>query len=100
MKKTIYTIAFIALFSVISNAQTQDRQANSAEPVKVETTVNPDGTISPSYAPAAADKTTEVDKGNNQGAKGGTRMAITEKGVPASKKSTENKKTETPKSEK
>ena len=102
MKKTIYTIALIALFSVVSNAQTT---SNKQEPAKAET-VNPDGTIS--TAPVATDNipTTAApesksdDTKTSEKPKSGTRMAITEKGVPASKKAAEGKKEEPAKAEK
>ena len=104
MKKTIYTIAFIALISVVSNAQTSDH-SKKQEPAKAET-VNADGTIS--TAPVATDNVPATvapeNKADNsqtgEKPKNGTRMAITEKGVPASKKTTEGKKEESAKTQK
>ncbi len=102
MKKTVYTLAFVALFSVMAKSQSADPQKKK-EPAKKET-VNPDGTL----APAPAVSSPEPDaKQADQPMKSGTRMAITEKGVPASKssdakaqKATEPKKTEPAKTEK
>ena len=100
MKKTIYTLAFVALLSVMAKSQSASEPKKS-EPAKKEK-VNPDGTLAPVQGvqdekPAAA----------QEPKKGGTRMAITEKGVPASKsadtkpqKAVESKKTEPAKTEK
>ncbi len=101
MKKTFYTIACIALFTVVSNAQTATPE-KKAEPAKE--VVNPDGTVStaPTLVPASAATEAPQDNSSQQTRKkdGGTRMAITEKGVPASKKPAEAKKAEPAKTEK
>src|SRR4051812_33605167 len=98
MKKTIYTIAFIALFSVMCNAQ--DTREKKEAPAKKET-VNPDGTLNKTPEAAPSDATTN-SKSDEKASKpqGGTRMAITEKGVPASKKPADTKKSEPAKTEK
>lgn len=104
MKKTVYTLAFVAFFGVMANAQTAKPASAKSEPVKAEPikaeTVNPDGTISP--APASSNAPELKAKDDNQPVrKEGTRMAITEKGVPASKKPVEaTKKAEPAKTEK
>jgi len=109
MKKTVYTIAFIALFSVMSHAQ--DNNAKQPKPAATtpaqKETVNPDGTLSPAQPAAvsapANESAVEAPKPDDKGTKnqkGGTRMAITEKGVPASKKPAEPKKAEPAKTEK
>lgn len=92
MKKTVYTIAFIALFSVMCNAQ--DNHAKKEAPAKKEA-VNPDGT-SLSPAPQANPNSQNAEKAEKP--HNGTRMAITEKGVPAKK--AETKKEEPAKAEK
>ncbi|PBQ34379.1 hypothetical protein CNR22_22240 [Sphingobacteriaceae bacterium] len=101
MKKTLLTLGFIALISFASNAQDTKKEAKKAPAAKE--TVNPDGTlIAPEPAPAATEAQTNTSKDQKQ--QGGTRMAITEKGVPASKKPVEKKpeavKTEPAKTEK
>jgi len=95
MKKTLYTIAFIALLTTASNAQDNKKESKQA-PAKKET-VNPDGTTSP--APAVLTPAPQAEQKTDNAQKGGTRMAITEKGVPASKKPAD-KKTEATKTEK
>ena len=96
MKKTVYTLAFIALFSVMANAQAPEK-AKKQEPAK-SATVNPDGTVAPAGAATEA-QPAEGKKSDTKPASG-TRMAITEKGVPASKKPAEGKKAEPAKTEK
>ena len=97
MKKNIYTIAFIALLSLASNAQTTKKESKA--PDKKET-VNPDGTLSPTPINEIPQATQAPQDGQeSKPQKSGTRMAITEKGVPASKKPAD-KKTEAPKTEK
>lgn len=99
MKRTVYTLAFVALFSVMAKSQSTE-QPKKEDAVKKET-LNPDGTLAPAESNQDAKKAEEPKKS-------GTRMAITEKGVPASKKTeaaktekaTEPKKTEPSKSEK
>lgn len=95
MKKTLYTFAFVALVSFASNAQDTKKEAKQAPAAKE--TVNPDGTVivQPAAEPASESQTSTSKDQKHQG---GTRMAITEKGVPASKKPAE-KKTEAPKTE-
>jgi hypothetical protein len=100
MKKTIYTLAFVALLSVMAKSQSAT-EPKKAEPVKKET-VNPDGTIAPVQG-VQDEKPAQAQEPK----KSGTRMAITEKGVPASKstdsksqKAAEPKKTEPAKTEK
>ena len=88
MKKTLYTLALVALISFASNAQ--DSKGAKKAPAAKET-VNPDGTLQVAPAdqvtPAAEPQTNSKD----QKQQGGTRMAITEKGVPAAKKPAEKK---------
>jgi hypothetical protein len=117
MKKTVYTIAFIALFSFMTNAQSSNTPKKQ-EPAK-STSVNDDGTISPApttaptdnvpaQTPAASTVVTSVEdqpaspakKEASENTAPKSRMAITEKGVPASKKPAEEKKTESTKKEK
>jgi hypothetical protein len=94
MKKTVYTIAFIALFSVMCNAQ--DSHGKKEAPAKKET-VNPDGTLSTT----PNENATTAPKNEEKGGKPQTRMAITEKGVPASNsKKPAEKKAEPAKAEK
>lgn len=100
MKKTIYTIAFIALFSAFANAQ-DTKQVKQDKPVQATTT---------DVAPAAAADNAQAQDNSKPAATketkteakpaAGTRMAITEKGVPASKKAAEPKKSEPAKTEK
>lgn len=101
MKRTIYTMAFVAFLGVMANAQTTSKSVPvQQQPVPAET-INPDGTIS--TQPAQGEPQLRVSEANQnpEGHKDGKRMAITEKGVPASKKQsqTESKKTEPAKSE-
>lgn len=72
MKKPLYTMAFAALLVTTSLAQ-QDPKTKETKPAKPAATSS-----------AAAQEKTKDDKG-------GTRMAITEKGLPAPK-SKETKK--------
>lgn len=86
MKKTIYTLAFVAFFSLLSNAQDNNslKQHESSNQA-----VNPDGTQKPATSekvtPKADDGKTVQKKEGEVKPAGGTRMAITEKGIPASK---------------
>lgn len=102
MKKTLLTLGFIALVSFASNAQDTQKEAKKAPAAKEN--VNPDGTITiqPAAEPAASEAPANTSKDQKQ--QSGTRMAITEKGVPASKKPAEKKpeatKTEPAKTEK
>lgn len=99
MKRTVYTLAFVALFSVLAKSQSTE-QPKKEEAVNKEA-LNPDGTLAPAQSSEDAKKAEEPKKS-------GTRMAITEKGVPASKKqeaaktqkATEPKKSEPSKAEK
>jgi len=77
MKKVIYAIALVSLFSLASNAQEPKKDPKKQTPVTHE---NDTKTI----------KTEEAPK------KGGTRMAINEKGLPGTKTKSQNSK-ETPK---
>jgi hypothetical protein len=101
MKKTIYTIVLIAGFAFVSQAQQPANTQKKAAPAKATQSVNPDGTLAPA-AEASTESAVPQDDNQNKTEKkqGGTRMAITEKGVPASKKPAEKKKTEATKSEK
>lgn len=118
MKKTFYTIAFIALFSFMTNAQSSNTTTKQ-EPAQ-STVVNDDGTISPApkaaetdnvpvQAPVASTVVTTVEdqpapspakKEASENSVPKSRMAITEKGVPASKKPAAEKKAESTKKEK
>ena len=96
MKKTMYTLAFVAFFSLLSNAQDN----NSLKKHESAQAVNPDGTTSPAATPKADDGKTVQKKEGEVKPAGGTRMAITEKGIPASKAKEEKAtKKEQPKSE-
>lgn len=94
MKKHLYTIAFVSLFGVMAKAQHTEPAAQPAK-AKQEQKVNPDGTISPAQSATPAQEIAPAS--NNQaapassGKTGPTRMAITEKGVPASKSAPESK---------
>lgn len=91
MKKTIFTLAFFALFAVAGNAQNSNNAAsqdnNSNKELK-KPIVNPDGTLA--NGAKEAEVKTENTKKEVPPAKDGTRMAITEKGVPAKKKTKTN----------
>ena len=99
MKKSIFTLAFAAILQFTSQAQSQD-QAKPKENTKKET-VNPDGTLAPAdqaagnngamkkerapdEAPAKTDNAIKKDETSPQPAS----RAITEKGAPTSKGST------------
>ena len=105
MKKVLYTIALVTLFGVVSKAQSSDGVKKDA-PKK--TSVNADGTLgtpqlnegkapqaNDGKAPQQANETKQQEPNKQQNEKkpaGGTRMAITEKGVPASKAKKEEAK--------
>ncbi|HWY10688.1 MAG TPA: hypothetical protein VN026_05140 [Bacteroidia bacterium] len=72
MKKIILTLSFVALFSVVSKAQ-DSKSKHTQEPVK--TVVNSDGTTTTVTASSTPAEQTPAKKG-------GTRMAINEKGLP------------------
>lgn len=102
MKNFLITTSFITVFAFTSNAQ--DTKSNSADkpvPKKEEP-----ATLKPASAPQSTDPQPQATESRSN--KGGTRMAITEKGVPASKntepaktqKATEPKKAEGTKTEK
>jgi hypothetical protein len=105
MKKTLYTIAFIALFTTLSNAQDHSPATKKQEPARVET-ATPIKASDPAVTPAATDNAgvnnqREVSSSETKpAANGPKRMAITEKGVPAPKKNNEVKKAEPAKTEK
>ncbi|WP_317897300.1 hypothetical protein [Aurantibacillus circumpalustris] len=104
MKKNIYTIAFVAVFGTMLNAQSSDNIQKS-EPAKVET-VNPDGTLSqmPSAtaAPVANDNilSAPTDKKVEEKAQNNPKMVNPEKGTPTPAKQIEGKKAEPTKTEK
>jgi hypothetical protein len=80
MKKYLFTISFVAAFALISQAQ-----SDGAKPAKKEK-VNPDGTMAPATtAPANEVRAADNKSQPNDAKPAGKRMAITEKGVPASK---------------
>ena len=73
MKKLFYTISFVALLSIAGKSQT-DKPAAKQEPAKKETIQS-----------AATTHDAAKDEKADQPKSTGTRMAINEKGVPASK---------------
>ncbi|MES2681631.1 MAG: hypothetical protein V4635_17175 [Bacteroidota bacterium] len=77
MKKLIYSISLVTLISIAGKAQT-DKPAGKQEATKKEAAAShevatPQNVVKEEKAPAAEPKN------------GGTRMAINEKGVPATK---------------
>ncbi|MBA3663593.1 MAG: hypothetical protein H0W61_05220 [Bacteroidetes bacterium] len=87
MKKTIFTLSLVALFSVASHAQ--DNKSTKGTTKENTKTVNDDGT-------AVQTSTTATETPVK---KGGTRMAINEKGTSGGVKPkgrTEEKKSESP----
>jgi len=91
MKKTVYTLAFMAVFAIAGKAQVApersqyDKSDNAAQAKSNNTQSNTD---------QKTDNTkTEKSSQAGQDPKSGTRMAITEKGMPApkAKAKTENK---------
>jgi hypothetical protein len=111
MKKTLYTIAFVALFCAFSNAQAPASKATKqnakAQPAPAASS---DAAANPAVAPAASSDNAQpatsatdakpATSASDAKPAGGTRMAITEKGVPAPKKTSEAKKSEPAKAEK
>lgn len=90
MKKLVFSIVFIAGMQFVSQAQTKEQD----NPKKAEQNeqVNPDGTL----AKPAEVKTTETEPQKEKKADvapEGSRSAITEKGVPATKTNDKKKKT-------
>ena len=93
MKKIILSLSLVTLFSVAANAQdTKKQPVKKGKEVKEESTViNDDGTKKNTVTP---EKTDEVPV-----KKGGTRMAINEKGTSGGikpKAKNEEKKSEAP----
>jgi hypothetical protein len=86
MKKTIYTVAFFAFIAFTGNAQTSNNAVSPDDSKKEfkKQVVNPDGTLANDVKEAEV-KTEKASK-EVPVTKDGTRMAITEKGVPAAKK--------------
>jgi hypothetical protein len=88
MKKSLYTLSFLTLFTLAANAQ------SAVTPVKQEKE-NGAKKVDGAKQTAPEKKTAEPvkqEKATNE-SKGTTRMAITEKGVPASTSSKEAKAT-------
>ncbi len=79
MKKTIYSIALLALFTLTTKAQ-EPKKETKKQPTSLE------------EAPKA---TSTGDEGPKK--KGGTRMAINEKGLPNTKTKSQNETKEAPK---
>jgi hypothetical protein len=73
MKKTIYTLAAVAFLAVAGHAQDKTSKKEKEKPAS-SAEVNPDGTIKQSGEQQAEPK--------KEAKKGGTRMAINEKGMP------------------
>lgn len=97
MKKSILTLTFLALFTVAAQAQDTKTKTTKEETPKTKT-VNNDGT--PVTPPTAVSETENKEEAAPV-KKGGTRMAINEKGTsggikPKATSKTEDKKTETP----
>ena len=100
MKKTIITLSFAALCTLASNAQDKNSKkvkepANGTQKEAVapaatsgQSAVNPDGTAAPATEKPAAEKKAE---GTAAPKKGGTRMAINEKGMPGNSVKKEEK---------
>lgn len=88
MKKTIYTIAFVALFAAAGSAQNKPAKAQNetqqSAPSDDHISVNPDGTLK--------DVKEKNDKGPGNEEQPKTRMAITQKGLPAPKAKENNAK--------
>lgn len=76
MKRTLYTIAFVALLGAFANAQDNARQNNGS---KQDNAKQDNANVNTNNG-AKQDNA----KTNDQGG-GGTRMAVTKKGLPASK---------------
>ncbi len=79
MKKTIYTIALLALFSLTSSAQ-EPKKETKKQPTSLEET------------PKTTSTNSEEPK-----KKSATRMAINEKGLPSTKTKSQNETKEAPK---
>ena len=86
MKKAIYSIAFVTMLSFASNAQDQNKAQDDKAPKE---TVNPDGTLKQDnkygIEGKKADSKSESKK-EEAPKRGGTRMAINEKGLPGNAK--------------
>jgi hypothetical protein len=74
MKKTVFTIAAVAFLAVAGQAQDKSSKKEKATTSKESKEVKPDGTVSQSGNQEAESK--------REAKKGGTRMAINEKGMP------------------
>ncbi len=88
MKKTLYTLSFVAFFALVTQAQSKPETATKKEQATQATEqINADGTKMVNDGKQATDNV------KKEVPKDGTRMAITEKGVPASKnrQATDNK---------
>ncbi|MBK9284624.1 MAG: hypothetical protein IPM51_09960 [Sphingobacteriaceae bacterium] len=89
MKKTLFTIAFVSLFAIAANAQDSKTKKDSkpkTEKAPVSTdaaapAVNADGTL-------VTETATEVKKEETTPTTKKSRMAINQKGTPASSKNT------------
>lgn len=93
MKKTILTLSLLAVFSITVNAQ-DSKTTSTKKQDKKEKTVKEDGT-----AGAKPTATVSEKKEDAPVKKGGTRMAINEKGTSGSiqpKNKTEEKKSDGP----
>jgi hypothetical protein len=96
MKKTLYTLSFLALFTIAANAQTHEKKIAQEQQT---TKINDDGTISTISATESVDKVEKIEKKEEPKPKTATRMAINQKGAPTSKTKTskeETKKAESP----
>ncbi len=80
MKKIFYTLSFVAFFTLVTQAQSKPQTVIPAEQaVPVGERINADGTQVKEESKRANDNVKQDVP------KDGTRMAITEKGLPASK---------------
>jgi len=90
MKKSIFTLSLVALFTIAGNAQA----VKTKDAVPAQTTVNSDGTVTETKAQPTS-TATAAKKEETPVKKSGTRMAINEKGLPGgSAKTTTKKETE------
>lgn len=94
MKKVIYTLSFVALCSIAANAQS-DKPAKQAQPAKTTTESKDAKPSETTLAPNRADgSATDNASSTDNMPTPKKRMAINEKGVPASKSTAEKPKTE------
>src|SRR3954469_8381717 len=82
MKKSLFTIAIVALFAVAGKAQDGVRKK---EAPKGESNQKSETNVQKNSASTTGTTSATTQTTDTKSTGGGTRMAITEKGVPASK---------------